>query len=221
MLSPLRILVVIYFLWTVHIFSHMKTLLFCGLLTVCAFNAGTLQAQNGRDEQEISTGQLLIQTSGINQITTGETNGNQSAMANQALQQQQGNLNVSSIDQSILNAGRGNAASIVQNGNSNAAAAIQTGAYNRTTITQLGNQNVVISEIEGYNTESAVNQRGNRNRVEQEIDRDNQRYTVDQVGNNNRLIQRETTGNNPGYGVEMRGNGIQVMVEQGRVSRLP
>jgi minor curlin subunit len=199
----------------------MKTSMLCGLLAALAFSAATAQAQNSQDPQDISTGQLLIQAGEIVQASPAGFNSTPSAGANQALLQQQGNLNVSSIDQSILSAGRGNVASVVQNGNSNAAAAIQTGAYNQTTITQTGNQNVVVSKVEGYNTESEVSQRGNRNRVEQEIDRDNRRYTVEQIGNNNRLIQRETTGNNPGYEVEMRGNGIQVMIEQGRVSRLP
>lgn len=183
---------------------------------VLAFS-GTACAQEADD---ISTGQRLVQTGAF--PTDGLSSSESRAPdANRATLLQQGNQNQGTIDQSILSAGRGNAAAISQNGNNNAAAALQTGAYNRTVITQAGNSNVVVSDIQGYNTESVISQDGNRNRVDQEIKRDNQNYTVEQIGNNNHLIQRETSGRNPGYEVEMRGNGIQIMIEQGRVSRLP
>jgi minor curlin subunit len=196
---------------------NMKTFLFiCTCSGLLAFS-GIACAQGS---EEISTGQLLMQTGTLS--TDGPTvSESRVADANQATLFQQGNLNQGTIDQNLLSAGRGNAAAISQNGNNNAAAALQTGYYNRTLITQVGNRNVVVSDIQGNNTESVISQDGNRNRVDQEIKRDNQRYLVEQMGNNNHLIQRETSGSHPGYEVEMRGNGIQIMIEQGRVSRLP
>lgn len=195
----------------------MKTSFFAWTCSGLLALSGTAFAQGAED---VSTGQLLLQTGALptDGLTTSEA---RVATANQATLIQQGNQNQGTIDQSILSAGRGNAAAISQNGNNNAAAALQTGFYNRTLITQVGNRNVVVSDIQGNNTESVITQDGNRNRVDQEIKRDNQNYSVEQIGNNNHLIQRETSGRNPGYEVEMRGNGIQIMIEQGRVSRLP
>ncbi|UPL47800.1 hypothetical protein [Hymenobacter sublimis] len=181
---------------------------------------GAARAQGNRDPDGVSTGQQLIQAFGTSQLTPSEVAAS-AAGVNQATLVQQGNANVSTISQTLLSAGQGNMAAVLQNGNNNAAAALQNGVNNRTTITQIGNSNVAVSDITGYNTESTVLQNGNRNQVEQQLIRDSQRYTVEQLGNNNNLVQRETSGTTPGYNVTMKGNGIQIMIEQGRVSRLP
>lgn len=195
----------------------MRTFVQC-LAAALLVSIGAAQAQNSRDPDGISTGQQLIQTFGTSQVSEVATT---PAGLNQAMLQQQGNANVSTITQTMLSAGQGNVAAVLQNGNSNAAAALQNGVNNRTTITQIGNNNVAVSDITGYNTESAILQNGNRNQVDQQLIRDNQRYSIEQQGNNNNLVQRETSGAAPGYNVTMRGNGIQIMIEQGRVSRLP
>ena len=182
------------------------------LLLLAATHA---QAQNSRDLDDISTGQQLIQQAGATQVLVPETT------ENRAILSQQGNANQATIDQHLLNAGRGNVATILQTGNSNVAAALQTGLANRTTITQIGSDNVAVSDLTGYNTESVIVQNGTRNQVDQQLVRDNQRYSVEQMGRNNNLVQRETSGTAPGYNVTMRGNGINVMIEQGNISRQP
>lgn len=186
--------------------------LFWALALLAATQA---RAQGRQDPADISTGQLLIQQGSTLAVPP------TSATENQALLNQQGNGNRGSIEQNLLSAGRGNVAAILQTGNGNAAAVLQTGLANRTTITQVGAGNVAVSDLTGYNTESNILQNGNRNQVDQQLVRDNQRYSVEQQGNNNNLLQRETGGNAPGYNVTMRGNGINVMIEQGKVSRLP
>ncbi|MBT9393798.1 hypothetical protein KLP40_11550 [Hymenobacter sp. NST-14] len=189
--------------------------LFWGLALLAATQA---RAQRSQDPEDISTGQQLIQQAGATPaLLPAASPDNQ----NQALLTQQGNGNQATIEQHLLSAGRGNVATILQTGNGNAAAALQTGLANRTTITQVGTGNVAVSDLTGYNTESNILQNGNRNQVDQQLVRDNQRYSVEQQGNNNNLLQRETGGNAPGYNVTMRGNGINVMIEQGKATQLP
>ncbi|MBX0289002.1 hypothetical protein K3G63_01045 [Hymenobacter sp. HSC-4F20] len=197
----------------------MRTFAQC-VAAALLLSTGAARGQGSREPDGISTGQQLIQTFGTSQVSGSEATATPAGL-NQALLHQQGNANVGTITQTMLSAGQGNVAAVLQNGNSNAAAALQNGVNNRTTIMQIGNNNVAVSDITGYNTESAILQNGNRNQIDQQLIRDNQRYSVEQLGNNNNLVQRETSGAAPGYNVTMRGNGIQIMIEQGRVSRLP
>lgn len=193
-----------------------KTLNTCLLALLC-LSSHLVQAQSGRDPEDTSTGQLLVQ-----QLSAESGNSTEATfLTNQATLQQQGSLNQGSIDQHMIGVGRGNAALITQNGMGNAAAILQNGAGSRVSITQSGANNVAASEVNGYNTESDITQRGNGNRVNQQLNVDDRRYSVEQMGNNNNLIQRETGSTTPGYEVTMKGNGIRIIIEQGRVATQP
>ncbi|UOQ71666.1 hypothetical protein [Hymenobacter cellulosilyticus] len=195
----------------------MKTVFRLGMLVLSGLGSHLAQAQTSRDPEDISQGQLLVQQSNGQALSAPEAN----PLTNQALLQQNGSLNQSSIDQHMLGVGRGNTASITQSGANNAAAILQSGAANRTSITQVGASNVAASEITGYNTESEIVQRGNGNRVDQRLSVDERRYSVEQMGNNNNLVQRESGSTAPGYEVTMKGNGIRIIIEQGRATTMP
>ncbi|KAA9327181.1 hypothetical protein F0P96_18260 [Hymenobacter busanensis] len=138
--------------------------------------------------------------------------------ANRAILVQEGNQNAASIQQMRTSgASLGNLVNLVQVGSGNAATIEQAGAATRTSVEQYGTNNWVESDINGLNTESQIRQTGANNRVEQDLDVDNRRYTVEQTGRNNQLIQRENGTTTPGYEVQMRGNGIRIIIEQGRV----
>ncbi|MCB2408987.1 hypothetical protein [Hymenobacter lucidus] len=195
----------------------MRIALITNVLVLLCLSGQQVQAQSGRDPEDTSTGQLLVQ-----QLSNESGNATEATLlTNQATLQQQGSLNQASIDQHMIGVGRGNAAIISQNGMGNAAAILQNGAGGRVTITQSGANNVAASEVNGYNTESDITQRGNGNRVDQQLNVDERRYSVEQMGNNNNLIQRETGSTTPGYEVTMKGNGIKIIIEQGRVATQP
>lgn len=176
-------------------------------------------AQASRDPEDISTGQLLVQRLGTDNLGTSAAEA--SVVSNQASLLQHGNQNQGSIDQRMVGVGQGNVAGITQSGTSNVAAILQAGAGSRTSIVQVGGSNVAASEINGYNTESDIVQKGNGNRVDQRLNVDDRRYSVEQMGNNNNLVQRESGNTAPGYEVTMKGNGIRIIIEQGRVSTMP
>ncbi|TGE28067.1 hypothetical protein [Hymenobacter metallicola] len=197
----------------------MKRVLAIGVLVGLLTGAHRTQAQTSRDPEDISTGQLLEQRLETETLA-GSTQ--QAALGkNQAALLQLGNQNQASIDQRIIGVGQGNTASINQNGTSNLAAILQNGAGSRTIISQAGANNVASSEINGYNTESEILQKGNGNRVDQRLNVDDRRYSVEQMGNNNNLVQRESGSTAPGYEVTMKGNGIRIIIEQGRASTMP
>ncbi|SHI91634.1 Curlin associated repeat-containing protein [Hymenobacter daecheongensis DSM 21074] len=197
----------------------MKKTLIPGLFVLLCLGSTLTQAQSKKDKEDLSTGELLVQTTGSELAPGSEPGAAQSL--NRAVLAQDGIGNRGTIDQRLLGAGRGNAATIAQDGNGNAAAILQNGFGNRTTIVQLGNNNTAASEINGRNTESDILQKGNNNRVDQRLNVDDRRYSVEQMGNNNQLVQRENGSHTPGYGVSMKGEGIRVIVEQGKVSAMP
>jgi hypothetical protein len=189
-----------------------------GLLLVLSLASHFTQAQTGHDPEEVNTGQLLLQRLGAE---TSSLSSEGTTSVNKATLLQQGALNQGTIDQHMIGIGQGNMASISQSGASNVAAILQNGAGSRTIISQVGANNMAASEINGYNTESEIIQKGNGNRVDQRLNVDDRRYSVEQMGNNNNLVQRESGSTAPGYEVSMKGNGIRIMVEQGRVATMP
>ncbi|AYA35931.1 hypothetical protein D3Y59_02010 [Hymenobacter oligotrophus] len=110
-----------------------------------------------------------------------------------------------------------NLAYIRQVGASNEAQLSQTGSGNRTTVRQQGNRNRFAGSVVGDENEIEVVQQGSRNVVNSEVVNDGRQYTILQQGNNNQLNQVETSPASPkGYTVEMRGNGINITIEQGK-----
>ncbi|TGE18631.1 hypothetical protein [Hymenobacter elongatus] len=197
----------------------MKTVLGTFLLVALSLASHGAWAQASRDPEDISTGQLLQQRLGVAQASSDDASSTNPA--NRATLMQYGSANRGSIDQRMIGVGQGNAAIITQDGMSNVAAILQTGSGSRTSISQIGVSNIASSELRGYNAESDITQKGYNNRVDQRLNVDDRRYTVEQMGSNNTLVQRESGSTAPGYEVSMKGNGIRIIVEQGRVSSLP
>lgn len=126
------------------------------------------------------------------------------ATPNQALIVQVGNANI--IDFSQF--GSGNSATLVLTGDRNTGNVNQRQAANSFESDILGNRNTVNLLQDGNNNHSVLNAEGN-----------NRTYGVTQVGNNNNLVQQEGLSSSAprGYSVEMRGNGINMTITQGRV----
>ena len=70
----------------------------------------------------------------------------------------------------------------------------------------------------GNNNTMKITQKGDYNTVEGKIRENNRKYEITQYGSENKLIQVESTMQAPmGYNVEMRGRGINLTIEQGKV----
>ncbi|UOQ98232.1 hypothetical protein MUN81_01765 [Hymenobacter sp. 5317J-9] len=141
--------------------------------------------------------------------------------ANQAYVAQIGEANVLRLTQ----LGGGNLLLVTQNGNGNQAGYTQGGQNNATNITQNGTQNKVQGVdgranllLEGDNNTMKITQNGNNNTVQGEVRENNRNYDIRQYGSDNTLTQIETTTQTPkGYTVEMRGQGINLTIEQSKV----
>lgn len=160
--------------------------------------------------------------------------------------QQSGNLNTARIDQQSLAAasnqtyivqagaanvlgltqiGSGNRLNVIQNGADNRASYTQEGRNNATTIAQDGAHNRIQGVIpnadmvlEGDNNTMKITQTGNNNTVRGEVRESNRNYEIRQYGHDNTLVQVESTLQTPkGYTVEMRGQGINLTIEQSKV----
>ena len=74
--------------------------------------------------------------------------------------------------------------------------------------------------MSGNDNELNIQQDGANNRVQSEVRQNDRTYSISQIGYGNTLTQKETTTQSPqGYSIEMRGVGISVTIEQGRVGR--
>jgi minor curlin subunit len=118
----------------------------------------------------------------------------------------------------LVQVGSGNVATVGQEGNNNQAELTQKGQSNTSTLTQQGNNNRLTGVVTGNGNELDIHQNGNNNQVDSEISQNKQAYTIKQYGSGNMLKQVESTVQaTPGYTVEMRGTGINLTIEQGRV----
>jgi minor curlin subunit len=143
-----------------------------------------------------------------------------STLGNQAYVQQVGTQNAMELVQRQ----GGNVATITQNGNGNQANYTQDGRGNNTVISQSGRANKVQGVtagsdflLQGDNNVMKIDQNGNNNVVQGEVRENNRLYEIRQTGNNNTLKQVESSSALPkGYSVEMKGQGINITIEQGR-----
>ncbi|MGY3088356.1 minor curlin subunit [Hymenobacter sp. UYAg731] len=118
----------------------------------------------------------------------------------------------------IVQIGMGNEIGISQNGTGNSATFTQDGQGNSSTITQHGTANKLTGVVKGDRNEVNVLQDGNNNQVTGDIRLSDRVYNIKQYGNNNTLTQFESTVQMPkGYSVEMRGQGINLTIEQSKV----
>lgn len=113
-----------------------------------------------------------------------------------------------------------NQAYITQVGFSNEATLAQKGSGNTTTINQFGQGNQATSKVSGDNNTTNLNQIGNDNRLVRDVTTDQTDFKLTQLGNNNQLRQTGTESlAPPRYEVEMRGNGIQLSIQNGRIGQ--
>lgn len=168
---------------------------------------------SGRDIRNSST---LLQTGAGNSATIDQRS--LSAVGSQAYNQayivQAGALNVLGLAQT----GSGNNAYLTQQGTGNRANFTQDGQGNSSTLTQRGANNQLQGLVSGNDNELNIRQDGTNNKVQSEVRQNDRTYSISQIGYGNTLTQKETTAQSPqGYSVEMRGVGINVTIEQGRV----
>ncbi len=113
-----------------------------------------------------------------------------------------------------------NQAFITQVGFFNEALLTQKGSGNTTTINQLGRGNQATSKVEGDGNTTRLNQIGNDNRLVRDVATNQTDFKLTQLGNNNQLRQTGTESlAPPRYEVEMRGNGIQLSIQNGRIGQ--
>ncbi|QNH63607.1 hypothetical protein [Hymenobacter sediminicola] len=113
-----------------------------------------------------------------------------------------------------------NLTSIMQVGDLNQAYVAQRGSGNNTSVKQNGDRNLVNSAVTGDNNTTKLVQNGDGNEFIRDAITNNTNVTITQDGVNNRLVQQGSqTQTPPRYEVEMRGNGINLTIEQGRIGQ--
>ncbi|NVO30312.1 hypothetical protein [Hymenobacter lapidiphilus] len=113
-----------------------------------------------------------------------------------------------------------NQAYILQVGSFNEAILVQRGSGNTTTINQQGNDNTATSKVRGDGNTTKLNQIGNGNEFVRDVTTNQTSFTLTQFGNSNKLRQTGTESlAPPRYEVEMRGNGIQLSIQNGRIGQ--
>lgn len=139
---------------------------------------------------------------------------NLASASNQAYVEQVGTANAIGLVQT----GSANVATVGQNGTGNQADLTQNGQGNASALTQRGDNNRLTGLVVGNSNELNIRQNGNNNQVNSEIRENKQAYTINQYGNGNALKQVESgVQGTPGYTVEMRGTGINLTIEQGKI----
>lgn len=199
--------------------------------------AGAAHAQQHPASEAPTTEQRLAEDVGLERLPTGAPA--LSTLQNAATLLQNGAGNTVRIDQQSL-AGASNQAYVEQVGAANALGLVQTGGGNVATVQQYGTGNQATLTQQGQGDKSALTQRGdnnrltgqlignqsglniyqegNNNQVDSEIRQNKQAYTVSQYGSGNSLRQVESTSQDtPGYTIQMRGSGINLTIEQGKI----
>ena len=178
------------------------------------------QAQQESRSEANSVSQRLVEDFGL--ISKGKLlDLNSSDAQNLATIVQRGNGNQAVANQQYTGAGGGaNQAFILQVGSENKAELAQRGSGNTTTLNQDGDGNKVTSRVVGDGNTTTLNQLGNGNSYVRDVETNRVGFTLTQNGNNNKLLQ---TGSQvlapPRYEVEMRGNGIQLSIQTGRIGQ--
>ncbi|MFD1871522.1 hypothetical protein [Hymenobacter bucti] len=193
------------------------------------------QAQQRAPGEMATAGQRLAEDLGLERLP----NSTAVSLQNTATLLQEGSGNAARIDQQslaapgnqayvlqvgaanalgLVQAGGGNSATVVQNGTDNRADLTQQGQGNSSALTQQGAQNRLTGLVAGDGTKLTIRQEGNNNQVDSELRQNRQAYTINQYGSGNVLKQVESgVQATPGYTVEMRGTGINLTIEQGKI----
>ncbi|MBT2556812.1 hypothetical protein J7E24_03375 [Hymenobacter sp. ISL-91] len=199
----------------------MKQLRFfasAGLLTCLLSWANVAQAQQEGQSEANSVSQRLVEDFGfsaLDQLVTPATLNTR----NLAKLVQLGSFNKARAEQD--NPGSfANQAYILQVGSSNEATLTQRGSGNTTTLNQLGYNNKATSKVQGDNNTTKLNQIGNGNDFVRDVATNQTDFKLTQLGNNNQLRQTGTESlAPPRYEVEMKGNGIQLSIQNGRIGQ--
>ena len=159
-------------------------------------------------QQPLRLAQLIGNADNVSLLT-------QIGNSNEAFIRQVGDDNISRL--AII--GDGNKTEVIQEGRRNLFDMDLTGNNNPVSVKQFGNNNVYDMDLNASNTPVNLVQSGTSNRVVSNLTGTNREYNIGQYGNNNVLTQVEgNTVLQKGYSVEMRGNGIRLSIEQGRVT---
>ena len=215
----------------------MKSLPFIILAGTLALAGRPAQAQQRTPSEAATAEQRLVEDLGTLPTTTPLVAGGNVRNTSNLLQIGLGNR--ATVDQHslsnlnnqayIMQAGAANALGLIQSGGNNRAYMFQQGSGNRadltqdgqgnaSTLTQRGVNNRLQGLVSGNDNELNIRQYGANNRVQSEVRQNDRTYSINQIGYGNTLTQKETTAQSPqGYSVEMRGVGINVTIEQGRV----
>lgn len=223
----------------------MKQTIFFVLAAIGAFSAGMAHAQLA-EPSSASREQQLVEHVGLERLSTSAALPAPTNLQNMASLLQIGNGNTARIDQQSLTTtanqayvaqvgeaniiglsqlGGNNRLYVTQTGNDNRAGYTQSGQNNSTTITQNGSQNKIQGlrdkadmVLEGNGNTMKITQTGDNNTVKGEVRESNRNYEIRQYGHDNSLTQVESTMQTPkGYTVEMRGQGINLTIEQSKV----
>lgn len=159
-------------------------------------------------QQPLRLAQLIGNADNVSLLT-------QIGNSNEAFIRQVGDNNASRL--AIF--GDHNKTEVIQEGRRNLFDMDLTGNNNPVSIKQYGDNNVYDMDLNASNTPVNLVQNGASNRVVSNLTGTNREYNISQYGNNNVLTQTESnTVLQKGYSVEMRGNGIRLSIEQGRVT---
>lgn len=184
----------------------MKTILTSLLLLL---SASWVFAQDPQQDFEQEMLNQLNQLNIINFNPATSTNATQVA--------QQGNNNISAIDQVNPSAGLANTAVLIQSGNVNVATMNIVGSGNDINAIQDGNSNSYNLDLQGSDIVTNVWQDGNNNDIDQSLSVDGLDYTIIQEGNNNSINQVE---NDPtqatGLIIRQRGSGMDLVIRNSR-----
>lgn len=201
------------------------------------FSIGVAHAQQRAPSEAPTSEQRLAEDLGLERLPSGAPS--LSSLQNAATLLQSGTSNTARIDQQslasggnqayveqvgavnilgLVQTGSGNMATVGQSGAGNQADLTQNGQGNASALTQQGNNNRLTGVVVGNSNELNIHQDGSNNQVDSEIRQNKQAYTINQYGSGNLLKQVESTvQGTPGYTVEMRGTGINLTIEQGKV----
>lgn len=203
----------------------MKNILVLSLALVASLPA---LGQRRESESAVSAAQQVVEEIGLDRLTSTTNSLRPADARNLSVLRQTGQDNRASIEQVsqgnglnqtlVVQAGDANIANFYQYGSSNEATLKLQGDRNTGSVNQRGSNNTFDGRVVGNRNDVDVVQNGQNNHATLDAAGNSRKYPVLQVGDNNQLMQREATGTTAplGYGVEMRGNGIRLTIEQGR-----
>lgn len=197
----------------------MKT--HCLFLAVCLVMLGNKAHAQLQEKNEYrdynSTEQRLVEEIGLERLPNTSALPGSLDVRNIAQLVQRGDDNTAIATQRNFGA-LANQIAILQVGDFNEAVITQNGSNNRVAARQSGSSNKIENDVTGNNNRTDLVQEGSGNQIFQQYTANDQVYNITQLGSDNVLEQRGIMPQaTAGYNVEMRGNGIQITVEQNRL----